>query len=151
MSGGQSFTPGIDRSEPAASVARAQAEPLRAPEITTAALEPAPQEQDVPLTDASYVPFHAPIITHTPEVTDILLASYSEPETMSDATIVRDIRQVTGDRVNIREGAGTQHSVISKAVRGDEAEVLLIDGDWAQIQLIESGETGWMAAWLLSE
>ena len=150
MSGGKSFTPGTDRPEPVAQKAETLIEKAQMPVVTTVALEKAVIVEK-PLTDASYVPFHEPIISRNEQVQNILLASYNEPTTMTDATLVRDIRRVTGDRVNVRQGAGTEHGVVGKANRGDEAEVITVDGDWAQVHLISTGETGWMASWLLTE
>ncbi|WP_162617681.1 SH3 domain-containing protein [Yoonia maritima] len=150
MSGGQSFAPGTARTDNAIQESDVLIEKTRLPAVTTVSLEQAVSVEEA-LTDASYVPFNAPIISHDPQAPSVLLASYAEPVTMTDATLVRDIRRVTGDSVNVRQGAGTQHSVVGKANRGDEAEVLTVDGDWAQVHLISTGETGWMASWLLTE
>lgn len=150
MSGGQSFTPGTDRAESRVQEPDVLIEKAQMPAVATVSLEQAVSVETA-LTDASYVPFHAPIISQNQQVPNVLLASYAEPAIMTDATLVRDIRRVTGDRVNLRHGAGTQHSVVGKANRGDEAEVLTVDGDWAQVHLISTGETGWMASWLLTE
>jgi uncharacterized protein YgiM (DUF1202 family) len=62
-----------------------------------------------------------------------------------------DLRLVVGDRVNMREGPSTNHLVLDTLSRGTQADVIAISGDgWAQIRLIDSGETGWMAERLLS-
>ena len=63
-----------------------------------------------------------------------------------------DIRIIAGDWVNMRQGPTTDASVVGTYPQGTEAEILQItDNDWAEIKLLETGETGWMAAWLLSD
>ena len=63
-----------------------------------------------------------------------------------------DLRLVLGNRVNMREGPGTNHLVLATVSRGTQAEVIAINGDgWAQIRLVESGARGWMAVRLLGD
>ncbi len=63
-----------------------------------------------------------------------------------------DLRVVTGDRVNLRQGPGTQHSVLITMSQGTEATFLEANGDgWVKIQLSESNQIGWMTARLLSD
>lgn len=62
-----------------------------------------------------------------------------------------EIRQVTGNRVNVRSGPGTGFEVVAQAIRGDEAEIIVDDGSgWVQLRLV-GGQTGWMADFLLSD
>lgn len=62
-----------------------------------------------------------------------------------------DLRTVKGNRVNMRGGPGTNHSVVGKLVRGDEVEILEDLGNgWVRLRAIESGEEGWMADFLLT-
>ncbi|MEM1374590.1 MAG: SH3 domain-containing protein [Pseudomonadota bacterium] len=62
-----------------------------------------------------------------------------------------DLRTVTGSRVNMRNGPGTNFQVLTQLVRGDEAEVLQNPGDgWVKIRATESGRVGWMAERLLA-
>jgi hypothetical protein len=62
-----------------------------------------------------------------------------------------DLRLVIGNRVNMRAGPSTNHLVLDTLPRGTQAEVVAINSDgWAQVRLIDSGETGWMAERLLS-
>ncbi|MEY8881452.1 SH3 domain-containing protein [Donghicola sp. XS_ASV15] len=64
----------------------------------------------------------------------------------------RDIRKVTGRRVNMRQGPGTQFSVVSSLGAGDEVEVLQTPGNgWLKLQVVSTGRIGWMADWLVSE
>ncbi|MEM8592622.1 MAG: SH3 domain-containing protein [Pseudomonadota bacterium] len=61
-----------------------------------------------------------------------------------------DLRAVSGSRVNMRNGPGTNYQVLAQLVRGDEAEVLQVPGNgWVKIRASESGRIGWMAERLL--
>ncbi|MEM9438048.1 MAG: SH3 domain-containing protein [Pseudomonadota bacterium] len=61
-----------------------------------------------------------------------------------------DLRSVSGSRVNMRNGPGTQYQVLAQLARGDEAEVLQDPGaGWVKIRVAETGRVGWMAASLL--
>jgi hypothetical protein len=65
---------------------------------------------------------------------------------------VRDIRWITGSRVNMRNGPGTQYSILDKLVEGDEVEVLDDLGNgWVKLRTINEGRVGWMADFLLSD
>lgn len=63
----------------------------------------------------------------------------------------RDIREVTGDLVNMRSGPGTDFDRIDKLSRGTEVEVLESDGrGWVRLRVVETGEVGWVADWLVN-
>ncbi len=63
-----------------------------------------------------------------------------------------DFRRVNGDRVNMRNGPGTEYSVIGKLYLNDEVEILQDPGlGWVKLQVMESGRIGWMAARLLQK
>lgn len=63
-----------------------------------------------------------------------------------------DFRRVTGNRVNMRNGPGTQYSIVGKLLRNDEVEVLRDPGSgWVKLQDLETGRIGWMSARLLSK
>lgn len=62
-----------------------------------------------------------------------------------------DIRTVTGNRVNVRGGPGTDFSVVTRLVRGDEVEILEDNGDgWVRLRPLDGGTEGWMADFLLT-
>lgn len=62
------------------------------------------------------------------------------------------LRVIAASRVNLREGPGTEHSVLETLPLGTRAEVIASDDNgWAQIRLTESGKIGWMAERLLSD
>ena len=118
----------------------------------------------------AFVPFDQPIIIAKEVEDDILVAAANaDPvNTGGDFQIIQaavaldgtpaappqrqDIRIVAGEWVNLRAGPGTSFDVLDTLPQGVEAEVLQVnDADWAQIRLIETNETGWMAVWLLSD
>lgn len=69
-------------------------------------------------------------------------------EASSDA--VGDLRSVSGNRVNVRGGPGTDFGVVSRLVRGDMVEVLDDDGNgWVRMRPLDGGPEGWMADFLL--
>jgi uncharacterized protein YgiM (DUF1202 family) len=64
---------------------------------------------------------------------------------------VVDIRAVTGNRVNMRNGPGTNYSIVGRLSRGDLVEVLSEPGNgWLKLRVSESGRIGWMADFLLT-
>ena len=66
--------------------------------------------------------------------------------------VVKDIRAVDANRVNMRAGPGTNFGVLAKLTRGTEAEILEENDDgWVRLRVTDSGQVGWMAARLLSE
>ncbi len=57
-----------------------------------------------------------------------------------------DLREVNGNRVNLREGPGTDFGVIDQLVRGTVIEVIEIGADgWVRIKVDASGRSGWMS------
>ncbi len=62
-----------------------------------------------------------------------------------------DLREVAGNRVNMRSGPGTNYGVLDTLTRGTETEVLEVDATgWARVRVIGSGQVGWMAERLLA-
>lgn len=96
------------------------------------------------IVNASYVPVEtqplgAPI-TPVPE------------KSLQSIENIMEFRFVAGNRVNLREGPGTNHAVVDTLARGTSAELVASnDNGWAQIRLTETGQTGWMAERLLSD
>ena len=63
-----------------------------------------------------------------------------------------DVRSVTGNRVNVRGGPGTNFGVVSSMVRGDKVVILEDPGNgWVRLRSVQDGAQGWMADFLLSE
>jgi len=74
-----------------------------------------------------------------------------EPTTPQQEVSFADLRLVTGNRVNVRGGPGTDFSIVSKLVRGDEVEVLEDNGDgWVRFRAVGSDKSGWLADFLLT-
>jgi len=76
------------------------------------------------------------------------------PEELAKLTVVEedpaDIREVRGNRVNMRSGPGTRYSVLETLTRNTRVEILREPGNgWAKLQVVETGRIGWMAASLL--
>jgi len=68
----------------------------------------------------------------------------AEPEAPETAM---DLRRVTGNVVNVRNGPGTGYSVVNQLRRGDAVEVLTDPGEgWVKLQAIETKRIGWMSA-----
>tara|TARA_R110002049_G_scaffold44333_1_gene129731 strand:+ start:500 stop:1186 length:687 start_codon:yes stop_codon:yes gene_type:complete len=71
--------------------------------------------------------------------------------TYSNNNTGTDLRTVSGNRVNVRGGPGTDHGVVGKLVQGDAVEVLLDDGSgWVKMRPLDGGPEGWMADFLLA-
>lgn len=63
-----------------------------------------------------------------------------------------DIRAVTGSRVNMREGPGTDFGILTSLVRGAEVEVLEItDNGWMRLRPTDGGPVGWMSGQFISD
>ncbi|MDC0738414.1 SH3 domain-containing protein [Cognatishimia sp. SS12] len=63
-----------------------------------------------------------------------------------------DFRQVSAYRVNLRNGPGTEYSVIGKFIQGTQVEVLRDENiGWVKLQSLETGQIGWMASRLLEK
>ena len=56
-----------------------------------------------------------------------------------------DLRQVTGNRVNMRSGPSTRYAVMAQLARGHEVQVVADPGEgWVKLRS-ESGRIGWMS------
>lgn len=97
------------------------------PTFTLASLEQGATLQQVPLTDESEV-------AETPLV--------EEPQ--------KDIREVSGTRVNMRDGPGTIYPVITKVSIGKKVEVLDDPGTgWLRLRVLPEQQIGWISASLV--
>lgn len=62
-----------------------------------------------------------------------------------------DLRRVTGKLVNMRSGPGTDYGRVGRLSEGTEITVLEEPGNgWVMLEVVETGEIGWMADWLLT-
>lgn len=80
--------------------------------------------------------------TPAPQVTVVEDVPEEEP---------KDMREVTANRVNMRNGPSTRFQVLGKLTRGQEVEILQDPGDgWVKLRVQDTGKIGWMAARLLT-
>lgn len=89
----------------------------------------------------------------TPAIIPSLIVGDSESvaEPVTIAAAQGDIRTVSGNRVNVRGGPGTDFGVVSRLVRGDAVEVLQDDGTgWVLMRPLDGNVEGWMADFLLT-
>lgn len=89
----------------------------------------------------------------TPAIIPSLLTSADEAvtEALTVAATSGDIRTVSGNRVNVRGGPGTDFGIVSRLVRGDAVEVLQDDGTgWVLMRPVDGDVEGWMADFLLT-
>lgn len=67
------------------------------------------------------------------------------------APVSDDVRRVSGNRVNMRNGPGTNHNVVAKLSRGDALIVLQEPGSgWLKVRVEETGRIGWIADFLVT-
>lgn len=62
-----------------------------------------------------------------------------------------DLRTVAGSFVNMRLGPGTGHGVVATLPRGTEVEVREVLQGWARLEVVQTGQRGWMAVRLLTD
>lgn len=64
---------------------------------------------------------------------------------------IDDVREVAGNRVNLRNGPGTQYGVLSKLTRGEKVAILQEPGNgWLKLRVVETNRIGWLAASLVN-
>lgn len=62
-----------------------------------------------------------------------------------------DFRRVTGNSVNMRSGPGTDYQRVGSLAKGTQIMVLEEPGNgWVMLEVVSTGETGWMADWLIT-
>lgn len=78
----------------------------------------------------------------------------SEPPVIAepDTPPAPDIREISGTRVNMRDGPGTIYPVIARMVIGHKVEVLSESGTgWLRLRSLQGHQVGWVAASLVSK
>jgi len=133
LSGGSEFEPEQLQTQDIAVVEAApEAVPFDQPQVTRAA--PMQIAREAPVEEAQIIEASLEVPAAEPAVEELTL----------------DLRAVSGNRVNVRTGPGTDYEVLDKLVRGTEAEVIEITADgWARIRVVGTGQVGWMAERLL--
>lgn len=107
------------------------------------------------------VPFDAPIVTRV-VVETIPVAAIEKarvfpssieaapPAAAIPVTFI-DMRQVSGRRVNMRSGPGTNYGVLDTLTRGTQTEVIEVNANgWARIRVTTTDQVGWMSSRLLT-
>ncbi|HEY9040255.1 MAG TPA: SH3 domain-containing protein [Roseovarius sp.] len=61
-----------------------------------------------------------------------------------------DIRSVAGSNANMRSGPGTGFDKLDQLSQGTQVEVLDRRGAWVELRNMQTGQTGWMADWLIT-
>jgi len=75
-----------------------------------------------------------------------------QPEPVILAPPPADIREITGTRVNMRDGPGTIYPVVTKLTIGHEVEVLGDSGTgWLRLRSLPEQQIGWISASLVSK
>jgi hypothetical protein len=86
---------------------------------------------------------------NTPQI--ILPSLIATTDTFDITPVDDDIRTVSGNRVNVRDGPSTDYGIVSKLQRGETVQILEDSGDgWVRIQPVDGGRAGWMADFLLT-
>ncbi len=116
--------------------------------LTTLDTTPPTQQQDT-----AAVPQNAAVITSSAD-TPAIIPSLIDPTDGASApqtAAATDIRTVSGNRVNVRGGPGTDFGIVARLVRGDEVKVLQDDGNgWVRFETLNGETDGWMADFLLT-
>lgn len=136
MSGGADFVP--------------EARPIEQIAISTKTLEAVPFDQPQ-VTRAAAIAL--PSFTNTAEEPQAeIIAAALDTTPVVEEIAETDLRQVSGKRVNMRTGLGTNYGVLDTLPRGTEAEVIEVTADgWARIRVSTTNQVGWMAERLLSD
>ncbi|QBF30049.1 SH3 domain-containing protein [Thalassococcus sp. S3] len=141
--------PAVTRAEPAALV--------EVPRVTATlqpAISPEPAKVDLVTADDETTP---------PPVTLVSLGQSAEQFAQPLAVLEQDteqqaflepepdIREITGSRVNMRNGPGTSYGIITSLTRGTGVEVIDDAGNgWVKLRPVDGGQVGWMAGRFLT-
>lgn len=156
LSGGSEFQPQVAQAEVQhlTPLKTAKAETI-VPDLPVMGMRKPEPKKQVDITLASMeIPADTPAMMGKVTAVDATVMPAVAVDTAISETPVstRDIRKVTGRRVNMRQGPGTQFSVVSSLGSGEEVEVLQTPGNgWLKLQVVSTGRIGWMADWLVSE
>ena len=75
----------------------------------------------------------------------VSVGSSSDNSSSDNATTENKKGTVTTDTLNVRSGAGTSYSIISKVHKGDTVNIVGSSNGWYKIEL-SSGKTGWVSS-----
>lgn len=85
-------------------------------------------------------------------IPSLIVGDQTQPQAQTEVVSnTVDVRRVSGNRVNVRGGPGTDFGVVARLVRGDEVEILQDNGNgWVRMRPVDGGTEGWMADFLLT-
>lgn len=127
-----------DPLEAVAEVTRADTEALDALPEPASATPDALSIDATSVADALNQALAEPVAEPAPE-------TVTETASAQPAATAADLREVTGDTVNLRDGPGTNFGVLDRLTRGTVVSVLdTAPGGWVYIEV--NGRTGWMSA-----
>lgn len=82
------------------------------------------------------------------QVTDEVRANVAE--TPASPEPEKDMREISGTRVNMRDGPGTIYPIIGKVTIGQKVEVLSKSGTgWLRLRVLPQQQVGWVSASLV--
>lgn len=178
MSGGSNFEPRGMRSEqpvrlaakpapeqPTDTAALVANVTTRTPVVGTQPVAAQTAALEVPAEATSLEALNGISITDDPAAT-ITLASLEDgvagltetsTETTEDTTLPaaqpelpKDIREISGTRVNMRDGPGTIYPIVGKATIGQKVEVLSDSGTgWLRLRVLPQQQVGWISTSLV--
>ena len=129
LSGGADFEPEV--------------RPLETAVISTKSIEVVPFDE--PVVSRAPVEVAAPVIEPVVEP-EVVQASLEVAPIVAEIVVERDLREVSGKRVNMRSGPSTNDAVLDTLVRGTQIEVLDVNADgWARLRVLDTDQIGWMA------
>ncbi|MGR3501536.1 SH3 domain-containing protein [Pseudaestuariivita sp.] len=166
LSGGSEFEPAVTRTA-VADVTATTLDESPAEEVEVVASEPVAPETDTTEPETTEIAAVDPAPEQTPEsvlTTELnnALDSAIEETAQETAALAEevvpqpvaapiDLRRVSGDRVNMRQGPGTNFGIVTRLTQGDEVEVIQEPGNgWLELRVVESNKIGWIADWLVT-
>ncbi|WP_377193261.1 SH3 domain-containing protein [Ruegeria meonggei] len=82
------------------------------------------------------------------QVTEDVQEDIAETPTVPEP--VKDIREISGTRVNMRDGPGTIYPIVGKATIGQKVEVLSDSGTgWLRLRVLPQQQVGWISGSLV--
>ncbi|CUK16550.1 SH3 domain protein [Ruegeria denitrificans] len=82
------------------------------------------------------------------QVTEDVLEDVAETPAITEPE--KDIREISGTRVNMRDGPGTIYPIVGKATIGQKVEVLSESGTgWLRLRVLPQQQIGWVSASLV--
>lgn len=149
LSGGAGFVPEQGLAGAEATVTRADTSELESlPAAAPEAVIAIPPENIATLTGPAPDAAADAVDAAVQEAAAVPAAEPAAPEPAAPAAEGgADLRVVTGDRVNLREGPGTDFGAIDQLASGTIAEVIETGADgWVRVQVQGTSLSGWMSS-----